>query len=262
MKLSDFLQDVGSPVAYYPQLALLLGGVKEAIFLCQMIYWLGKEKTPGLIYKTAKEIKNETGLSYLEQKTARRNLKEMGVLTEEYKRLEHRLYFTIKMEVLDSLWQETYIPECRFPTFGNVQNLHSINNESETTSETTSEKYYGRKSRLATSALSFKEFISKKKDTDPEAVEEIEYFLNAYERYLGKAHPNLKPEQWQNQLYTILECDDEQNRSHLPSSSCIEMMIDRYFQTDFQEGCNYSVIHFNAAGVKSRRLFEVGGDCY
>jgi len=54
MKLSDFLENVGRPIAYYPRLAQVVGGVKATVFLCQLIYWRGKESDKhGWIYKTA-----------------------------------------------------------------------------------------------------------------------------------------------------------------------------------------------------------------
>jgi hypothetical protein len=43
VRLSDFLVDVGRPVAYYPQLSHITGGVKETLFLCQLLYWDGKQ---------------------------------------------------------------------------------------------------------------------------------------------------------------------------------------------------------------------------
>ena len=62
MKLSDFLSDLGRPVAYYPGLALALDDAKEAIFICQMSYWKGKEQDPdGWIYKESQDITRETG---------------------------------------------------------------------------------------------------------------------------------------------------------------------------------------------------------
>jgi hypothetical protein len=92
MKLSDLLEDGGRPVAYYPSLALVLGGVKEAISLCQLIYWTGKQSDKdGWIYKQSNEVKQETGLSWKEQKTARRNLIKLGVLKALYQSTSPRL---------------------------------------------------------------------------------------------------------------------------------------------------------------------------
>lgn len=107
MRLSDTLIDLGAPVAYYPQLAKVLGGVKATIFLCQLMYWLGKQANAnGWIYKTVEEIETETGLNYREQQGAREHLKRRGLLKEHYQRVEHRLYFRPDLPALDSLWEK------------------------------------------------------------------------------------------------------------------------------------------------------------
>jgi len=107
MKLYEFLHEVGRPVAYYPSLARLLGGVKEAIFLCQLIYWNGKQADEdGWIYKTQEEITAETGLSRREQEHARSTLKALGVLQEKREGMPCRLFFRVDIEALERLWQE------------------------------------------------------------------------------------------------------------------------------------------------------------
>ncbi len=72
------------PIIY--QLAQITGGVVANLFLCQMYYWQGKQDDPnGWIYKTQAEIEAETGLSRTEQETARRLLRQRGLLKERYK---------------------------------------------------------------------------------------------------------------------------------------------------------------------------------
>lgn len=96
MNLAETLCELGHPVAYYPSLARLLGGVPEALFLCQLIYWTGKgADKESWIFKTAAELTDETGLSYREQRRARRVLKTFGILQEKFNRLLHRTYFWI-----------------------------------------------------------------------------------------------------------------------------------------------------------------------
>lgn len=122
MKLSDFLTEVGHPVAYYPSLARALGGVKQAVLLCQLIYWTGRgSKQDGWVYKTQEELLNETGLSFDEQRTARKSLIKAKVLEERYARLEHRMYFRINTEILDELWENFRIWGCPFPEMENPQ---------------------------------------------------------------------------------------------------------------------------------------------
>jgi hypothetical protein len=106
MKLSDFLQGAGRPIAYYPSMARMLGDVKEAVFLCQMAYWKDKGETPeGWIYKTAEEIEKEMGLSYKEQTGVRDGLKEKDLLEEYYARTEHKMYFRVNWDAVNEMWE-------------------------------------------------------------------------------------------------------------------------------------------------------------
>lgn len=288
-KFSDFLQDIGRPVAYNPGIASLLEGVKEALFLSQIIYWTGRGvSADGWVYKTSAEIEAETGMTYREQTGARNRLKQLCVLEDRYDRLKHVLYFRVNLERLNELWEIKqqivcfekagensissyykkkweHLTKCQM---GKRQNVSSRNDKMSVRlmnidyAETTSKNYNGSKSeRLATSALSLEDFLLKEKDYNQEAVEAIQHFLTAYEKYIREAHPNLRPEQWHRHLDTILECTDEQDRLHNFTSSCLEEMIDRYFSIDtFWPDCNYSLNHFNTDGIKSRRMFELGSE--
>ena len=55
------------------------------------------------IYRTADEIEVETGLSRDEQRTARRKLRERGVLIETEKRIEHRIYYKLDLDRFDEI---------------------------------------------------------------------------------------------------------------------------------------------------------------
>lgn len=106
MKLTDLLLDVGRPVAYYPKLTDVTGGVKETILLCQLLYWQGKQNShEGWIYKTRDDIKEETGLSRTEQETARRNLKKLGFIEEKLAGVPARMHFKICLEKINQAWE-------------------------------------------------------------------------------------------------------------------------------------------------------------
>ncbi|WP_196517913.1 hypothetical protein, partial [Nostoc sp. WHI] len=105
MKLTDFLIDLGNSVAYYPKLVEVAGGVLPNLFLCQMYYWLGKQKNPeGWIYKTQAEIEKETGLTRKQQETARKFLKARGLLQEKYTGCPRRLEFWLDKDALNQRW--------------------------------------------------------------------------------------------------------------------------------------------------------------
>ena len=140
MKLTDFLTDTGRPVAYFPKLKKLTGSTTATILLCQFIYWRGKEKDPnGWLYKDSDEIEEETGLSYNEQKTARKKLRDAGLLKEHYARLDHQMRFLIDIEAINDKWVKlhTNVPESDDSTFGKNEMSPSL--KPETTTETTTE---------------------------------------------------------------------------------------------------------------------------
>ena len=121
MNPSTILKNTGRAIAYRPNLARLFGGVVAEIFFEQIFYWQDKADSELGVYKTQEELEIETGLSRKEQETARKLLREKGVLIETHKRLEHRMYYKIDCEKLDEL----------LATLANDTNEHSRMPESD-----------------------------------------------------------------------------------------------------------------------------------
>lgn len=97
------------PVAYYPKLVKVAGSVNAAIFLSQLGYWTPKASDPdGWVYKTQVEWEAETGLTRWEQETARRQLRERGILTEIKRGMPARLFFRIDVDALTASWDEAF----------------------------------------------------------------------------------------------------------------------------------------------------------
>ena len=104
LSASDLMRTIGRPIAYHPALARMVGGVNAAIFLSQLIYWDERMEDAELgVYKTAEQWEAETGLSVREQTTARRQLRDRGLITETHKRIEHKLYFKLDRDAFDRL---------------------------------------------------------------------------------------------------------------------------------------------------------------
>ena len=103
MKPSELLRIIGKPIAYYPQLAKPLGGVNASLLFGHFFYWNDKGRSELGVYRTADEIEVETGLSRDEQRTARRKLRERGVLIETEKRIEHRIYYKLDLDRFDEI---------------------------------------------------------------------------------------------------------------------------------------------------------------
>ena len=121
MNPSTMLKNTGRAIAYRPNLARLFGGVIAEIFFEQIFYWQDKADPVLGVYKNQEELEIETVLSRKEQETARKLLREKGVLIETHKRLEHRMYYKIDCEKLDEL----------LATLANDTNEHSRMPESD-----------------------------------------------------------------------------------------------------------------------------------
>lgn len=151
MRLTDFLSDIGRPVAYYPSLRHIAGSTPAGILLAQLIYWQGKGADPdGWVWKTAAEIEAETGLSTEEQITARKRLVRQGVMREKLKGIPAKVHFLLDLEKIDIIWQQYQQIKAMPKTcsgqhpkldLGNAQNLIPAKSKTTTyiTSETTPE---------------------------------------------------------------------------------------------------------------------------
>ena len=135
MSLSNSLASVGRAVAYYPSLSKFFGSVNASIFFAQLHYWQSRSSDELGVFKTSEEWTEETGLSYREQATARKLLTDMGVLVETHKRLQHRVYYRLNLEVVDAAFgawtkpqfpnDENAIGEMRKAQSGNCEKRNS-----------------------------------------------------------------------------------------------------------------------------------------
>jgi hypothetical protein len=139
--LIALLQD--RPVAYHPMLAKILGGVKQAIFVSQLLYWHGKGIRPdGFIWKTREEFQEETGLTRYEQETARKHLRDLGVLEEKRKGVPGKMHYRLDtgklgeliVEHNESTMLDSHFVKSDKPTLCKVETPQCI---TESTSEST-----------------------------------------------------------------------------------------------------------------------------
>jgi hypothetical protein len=126
------------PVAYHPMLAKALGGVIEAVFVSQLLYWYDKGKLEdNWIWKTQAEWEDETGLTRSNQETARRNLKKLGILKEQRKGVPGKIHFQLDLDRLADLltmldFHNVETLQSIMPEPGNVQCEDSANYNAET----------------------------------------------------------------------------------------------------------------------------------
>ena len=116
MDVSAWIEKFGVCHAYHPGLARAIG-VKESIFLRQLVYWTPKaanRRGEGWIHKTVEKMEIETGLRYKEQIRVRASLMSRGLLEETYDRTEHRLYFRVIPEGIEKI-QIEYLTDGHIP---------------------------------------------------------------------------------------------------------------------------------------------------
>ncbi len=86
------------PTLYYPGLISVFG-FQLGLLLSQLAYWQGKGKDPGgWIFKTAKELQKETGLTAANQKHAIKLGKKLGVLEVIYRQTPRKRHYKILWE--------------------------------------------------------------------------------------------------------------------------------------------------------------------
>lgn len=132
-------------IAYRADFARIGGGVTSGVFLSQLFYWSGRGSDPdGWIWKTQSEWTQETTLTRNEQETARRKLRERGILKEKRRGIPARLHYFINLdrviELLNILYQQTSLRDSSKQEGGIPANRNEGNpqSNSETPTEITS----------------------------------------------------------------------------------------------------------------------------
>jgi len=92
------------PVAFHPALARLGGSEAAGLFLSRAVDWSSEaEDAEGWFLKSRRDWERETCLSRSEQETARKRLRDLGVIEERYQRLNHEMYYRVNSSRLQEL---------------------------------------------------------------------------------------------------------------------------------------------------------------
>lgn len=141
---------LGSVVAFHPELTRITQKTTATLLLCQLIYWGNKGKlAEGWVYKTSGELMDETGLTRHEQESARKKLRELGLITEKLAKQEGApvVHFRVEWERIAELLESEGIAEKRkirkaamdMPKGGNGLPQSGKTTIQETTAKTTAE---------------------------------------------------------------------------------------------------------------------------
>lgn len=111
MRPLDTIRGAGRPLAYYPAMAKHVGGITAAIFLGQLMYWDERTDNELGVYKSMEQWEEETGLSHGEQRGARKKLRDLGLLVETNRRLEHRIYYKLDHDAFNAFFESAFKEE-------------------------------------------------------------------------------------------------------------------------------------------------------
>lgn len=138
MSIVGTIASLGHPVAFYPALTTLTRSTTATLFLCQLMYWHGKQHHPaGWIFKSRVQMEAETGLTRTEQDTARKALVGLGFIEERRMGQPATMHYRLKPEAIDAAWNalQTRLQESRNLDGRNLAN--QIAGIPQTISETT-----------------------------------------------------------------------------------------------------------------------------
>lgn len=101
---SKFAKLFERPIAFQRAFATIGGCALSGLMLSQAYYWATTLKNEnGWFYKTAIEWEDETALTSSQQRTARKKLRDVGVLEEVAQGLPRKLYFRLNFSRFDHL---------------------------------------------------------------------------------------------------------------------------------------------------------------
>jgi len=90
------------PIAFHRCFVDLVGSVNAGLVLSQAVYWQERvsEKREGWWYKTRSQWTEETGLSRYEQETARKRLRQAGILVEQKRGMPAKIWYRLDQPAL------------------------------------------------------------------------------------------------------------------------------------------------------------------
>lgn len=109
-KIKYLLSLYEKPIVFHPVFARMFGGVNEALFLQQILYWSDKGRDKNFIYKTKNELEEETTLTPRQQDPVRKKLQAMGVIDIKKKKVGGGpvLHYKLILDELEKRIMEYY----------------------------------------------------------------------------------------------------------------------------------------------------------
>ncbi len=215
----------------------------------------------GEAFPAYKTIAEKTGMSRRRAVDAVRQLGALDLIRITRRKQRGRFTSNLYEVVWHRFQQETSIRSGAPGALGIAQNMHRHSapdalNKEPLYREPSYGEPLGEGPLSRTLPLSFQTFIQRYKIRE-DALEGMRYFVRAYRKHRGREHPALKPETWKQVAQSLFTVHDEAyNMSHEMDEDDLERMINHYFTKTYQDGCNYSIVHFNNDGIKKVNFYE------
>ncbi|CAK1759340.1 conserved hypothetical protein [Vibrio crassostreae] len=100
------------PIAFHRPFVKLGIGITGALMLSQAIYWSRRTNVSGYFYKTQAEWEEETGMTRRELDTARKKLRDLGILEEKKQGVPCRIFYKINEPNLIAQLRHSSLAEC------------------------------------------------------------------------------------------------------------------------------------------------------
>jgi len=106
------LIDLSRTIAFQRSYVTITGSINAALMLSQAVYWTPKAKDPdGWFYKSAEDWEQEIGLTWEQQATARKKLRESGLWDE--RRGDKTVFFKVQLNVLEKRLEEMMLDHAK-----------------------------------------------------------------------------------------------------------------------------------------------------
>ncbi|MCA2438585.1 hypothetical protein R7Z80_01650 [Vibrio sp. 1733] len=100
------------PIAFHRSFVKMGIGITGALMLSQSIYWSRRTNASGWFYKTQEEWQDETGMTRRELDTARKKLRQLGILEEKKQGVPCRVFYRINEPNLIAQMEQTRTYKC------------------------------------------------------------------------------------------------------------------------------------------------------
>ena len=218
-------------IAFHPIYAKILGGIEEAIFFQQICFWSDKGKRDdGAIYKTSKDIEEETTLSDRVQRRVKKKLRELGLLEIWLEKVgggpvcHYRVHWDVLRKCLKDFYQ---LSESSIYSETTPRKKNAVSSKQETATTSSRGKFNATNVRMT-------------RYKNPAVQEIVETFVRQCEKNMGIA-PVIGADDFRMASYAL-------NRGGLSKEMVFEM-IDDWFAQPTKDG---DILHLTRAISKSR----------